>query len=207
MTDRPIIFSAPMVRALLDGRKTQTRRVLKPRPEQNDSGLWVWPPDWKTGIPRYGIGVQTDAEGLVQSLEYDPARRLGYAPGDRLWVREAWQAENKRPPFYRADYPEWPGSWRSPIHMPRSASRITLVVTDVRAQRVQEISEEDAVAEGVRDISAEWGGQETFAVPGFGCHNTARMAFAELWESIHGPGAWARDDWVAALTFRREDAA
>lgn len=178
MADRPIIFSAPMVRALLYGRKTQTRRVLK---------------------PPYG------------TLEY---RRDGtwrpictkFFPGDRLWVREAWTLGKDAGDigrwhpddrvFYRAsddDETTFPPRWRSPIHMPRWASRLTLTATDVRVHRLQEISEEDAQAEG---ISSEWDNFELY-----GQSEPYRYGFSALWNSIHGPGAWDANPWVAAITF------
>lgn len=186
MTDRPIIFSAPMVRALLDGRKTQTRRVLKPsrsitrlgytdpllRLDVLDGALWWWD------------GVH---ERVGASQPYP------YATGDRLWVREAVCWVSAWGWRYRADNDDLAdkresgevGRWRSPIHMPRSASRITLTVTDVMVQRLQEISERDARDEGVDHT---W--------PRIG-----RDAFCDLWNSLHGPDAWDANPWVAALTF------
>ena len=208
MTDRPIIFSAPMVRALLGGRKTQTRRVLK-HPLKIDIGL--------------APSVQTDNPVWIQ---FDHPKggpltcvRWPYAIGDRLWVREGWQhwppnnilAEPKRPRIYRATDAEPPASeipdwawrgdhkfrWHSPIHMPRWASRLTLTVTDVRVQRLQDISEEDAMAEGIHRNTSSW-----FPIPGVdGSGTTARAAFAGLWNSIHGPDAWNTNPWVTAITF------
>jgi hypothetical protein len=206
MTDRPIIFSAPMVRALIDGRKTQTRRVLKldPAPVEYD-GMWMW----KSGI-RWGA---------VSNPTYPP---LPYATGDRLWVREVcatWALSDYRSAVYRADETdtEWDnvkhdartGAWklRSPIHMPRWASRLTLTVTDVRVQRLQEISEADAKAEGV-EHDAESQGWWGCAANGVGGatprFSTAELAFRDLWNSIHGPDAWDANPWVAAVTFTVE---
>src|SRR6185312_1490731 len=157
MSDRPIIFSAPMVRALIEGRKTQTRRILKDAPE---AGFYCDP---------CSTGLRWVAEGAAPSMPC----RLPSRIGDRLWVREACgrraasflgvEATNGvESAFYIADdedvlneaefnlCPWWRGRGMcSPIHMPRWASRITLIVTDVRVQRLQEISEEDAKAEGV----------------------------------------------------------
>lgn len=202
MKDRPIIFSAPMIRALLAGRKTQTRRVLKPQPPANRilraHGHWLW----------------TSCDG-----DSGDARVL-YAPGDRLWVREAWapltvlthndpgaQALWDRG-FYRADGSTVDGEisrWRSPVHMPRWASRLTLIVTDVRVQRLQDISEADAVAEGIERLKSGRGFYDPTASKAavrFGeWTSTARQGFSRLWNSLHGLGAWDRNDWVAALTF------
>lgn len=232
MTARPVIFSSPMVCALLYGRKTQTRRLVKPQPVLNVSGLWVWPPDWVKGAKRGIVCVQTDDDGLKQSLEYDPSRTLRYASGDRLWVREAFTIHHYldtkasadevmehlgAPPgmiAYRAghdprDEEDGPWPWRPSIHMPRWASRLTLLVTDVRVQRVQEISEADVIAEGLRAddpapvgvmgrpimTPTTWSGGQEF---------TAVAAFRRIWISIHGPDAWDRNDWVAAVTFTVE---
>jgi len=161
MSDRPIIFRGAMVRALLDGRKTQTRR-------------------------------------LVSIIE----------AGDRLWVREAWAYYGgdeylyQRSPSavsYRADAwdplaPVPGGRWRPSIHMPRWASRLTLDVTGVCVQRLQDITEADAKAEGVRapvNVSPDLGSTH---VDGFG----------DLWEEIHGAGAWDANPWVVAITFAVE---
>lgn len=244
MSVKPIIFSGPMVKALLAGTKTQTRRLVKPQPEQNSAGLWCWPPPDEYPVlvscKRYGGFCQADGEGLQYFLTSD-ARRLPYAPGDLLYVREAfWQTS--RYPFtmpcgeaspqsmnwgsrrhYAVDgapentpnrhYPNGlkggaiaapdPDSiWvkRPSIHMPRWASRMTPEVTNVRVQRVQNISEEDARAEGITD-----GGCITCGNPEpCGCANptpSARESFADLWDSLHGEGAWQANPWVAAYTF------
>lgn len=172
MTDRPIIFSAPMVRALLEGRKSQTRRLLK---------------------PPYG------------TLEYlrDGTWRpicIKFFPGDRLYVREAFCPRLGYPapiakPHYRADddRPEWRGLWKPSIHMPRWASRITLTVTEVRVQRLQEISEADARAEGVT--------QHRYGTARNPSWTDYKTSFEWLWDSLHGPDAWAANPWVVAVSF------
>lgn len=191
MTDRPIIFSAPMVLALLAGRKTQTRRL-------------AW---------RYReVVAPDDSEGFLRIAT--PWQRV--RPGDRLWVREAWaQAceldEDDKPAtelmtYYRADgepfsryldpsTDEWRDGikWSPSIHMPRSASRITLTVTDVRVQRLQEISEDDAGAEGARVAYGE--PFDPASAP------TDRRRFELLWNHLHGPDAWKANPHVVALTF------
>lgn len=208
MTDRPILFSAPMVLALLEGRKTQTRRMLKPQPyvvQEQDGVRW-----WNLAGRPGGTIVMGDSALLR-------AHRKP-AVGDRLWVRETWApsefvtGDGSRF-FYRADADEdgtvpylvsgTPSGggvgnaridrWRVSIHMPRPASRITLTVTDVRAQRLQEITEEDARAEGAR---AAYG--EPFATDS---GLTDRRRFQLLWDTLHGPGAWDANPHVVALTF------
>lgn len=181
MADLPIIFSAPMVRALLDGRKTQTRRVLKDR----------------LGV----AGNRGAAEDLVR-----------YAVGDRLWVREAVTWVSAWGWRYRADNDDLTekraagevSKLTPSIHMPRRASRITLTVTDVRVQRLQDCSEADARAEGVVHNNAVRidAPLPLWSVPGSSAGGRSpREAYATLWDEINGPGAWAQNPWVAAYTF------
>jgi len=189
MTDRPIIFSGPMVRALLDGRKTQTRRVLKPQPkygfepwQDEDIGDW-----WQSGHGEAG----------------DDILAVPYAIGDRLWVRETFREieGDALRATYAADTQSWVkygggGPWRPSIHMPRWASRLTLTVTDVRVQRLQDITPANAIAEGIRPAA----NSQTID-----CDTPNPVdEFAHLWNTIHGPDAWDRNDWVAALTFTVE---
>lgn len=196
--DRPIIFSAPMVRALLEGRKTQTRR-LADKPASVRTSTTV------DGVPT-GLVVPDHLGGERVSL---PSTWRSVKSGDRLWVREAWKPHSTfdhLPPreipqsnmFYLADERYSPSGSRSrpSIHMPRWASRITLTVTDVRVQRLQEISAGDAIREGIAyppagmtmDEACEYG-------------TDPRSEFRSLWNSLHGPGAWDADPWVVALTF------
>lgn len=175
MKERGIIFKAEMVRAILDGRKTQTRRIAKiERPSYTyieNGKLWV---DAKEG-----------------PIEIQCPYRVA---GDRLWVRETFALHDKlKPPivYYRADDPTCYGSdgaWTPSIFMPRWASRITLEITHVRVERVQEISQADAKAEGMKSSATR----------------SAKFAFIDLWDSIHGKGAfWERNDWVWMLEFRK----
>ena len=193
MTDRPTIFSAPMVRALLDGRKTQTRRVLKPQPVwdngaigiEDDAGRWAYCSNTERGF----------GEGLPRSRF-----KLPYAIGDRLWVREAHAFDSVMVRYYATDDVHELRKKRSPIHMPRWASRLTLTVTDVRVQRLQEISEADAQAEG---FPISWDGKpydppspQEDIWQGYG-----RASMSLYWTSLHGPDAWAANPWVAAISF------
>lgn len=235
MTDRPILFSAPMIRAILEGRKTQTRRILK-----------ITPPDnWNPVVGRYNPTV-IDRRGVEQpgaecfgASDESYGCKIRWAPGDRLWVRETWARNDDMPTgtphgaVYKAD----PGhdhdvsKWTPSIYMPRWASRITLEVTEVRVQRVQEISEEDAIAEGLITQEGDGGGAGAgFKWNGTGYHGGTRgkwgmcfhvaaanglcsckvggpspsqCAYRELWESINGADSWNANPWVAAITFRR----
>jgi len=188
---RPIIFPDPMIRALLDGRKTQTRRVLRPQPKWEetptlcDDGVW-------RGRYRHRFDVHVD--------EFGPCP-YG-APGDLLWVRETWGAwphmmggVQRDTLAYRATDDAPPNEnwrWRSPIHMPRWASRITLRLSDVRVQRVQNITSEDARAEGCGgDVNAEhW-------------THDAKTMFALQWDAINAKRGypWESNPWVWVLRF------
>lgn len=219
MTDRPIPFSAPMVRAILEGRKTQTRRVLKGAWQSALEGhdrvkTWFAPSD----IPREGIPNQWAQSG-IWAEKHGPRgynRFLGYAPyrpGDRLWAREAWRTisafDDTRPRelprhapiFYEIERPENAdyGRLRPGMFMPRWASRITLIVESVRVERLQDISEADARAEGPTWAEGPYfpnGVPEHTVPPGW------RARFAHLWDSINGTRRWEANPWVAAITFR-----
>lgn len=203
MSDRPIIFSGPMVRALLEGRKTQTRRVIDPQPV-HDAAF---------------VAMSNDGRWIAKdSLGYGYLVNVPHAIGDRLWVKEAWfstpayndlspsQMSGDEPIKYQADGTEqvWglphlfiPGRYRPSIHMPRWASRITLTVTDVRVQRLQDISEADAVAEGINGHGGRFTGYGKAADQWMGPIDS----FASLWISLHGTASWDANPWVVALTF------
>ena len=187
MTERPILFSAPMVRAILAGRKTQTRRVLKPQP------------DAVHGVVHGDRAVDLKADGKWKF------RLPSHLPGDHLWVREAWCASSAHddlapseiPPGDGIEYAADPervltGRNRAAIHMPRWASRITLEVTNVRIERLQAISEDDALAEGIEGIVPDGPMSQTDPVGWY----------RAVWDTINGPGAWDANPWVAALMFR-----
>lgn len=207
MTDKPILFSGPMVRALLDGRKTQTRRVLKPvwnaGVNRNFTG---WRPE-RVGPRRWQI-VCNCVGAIVETQ---------YAVGDRLYVREAWRTDPCYDNLPPRDLPSgacilpmagtgltfpnalW-GKFRQGMHQPRWASRITLTVTDVRVQRVQEISAADAIAEGIENDSDGW---FDYLMPSTQCCVLAQDSFRTLWDSINAKRGfgWDKNPWVAAYTF------
>jgi hypothetical protein len=197
LKERPILFSGPMVRAILAGTKTQTRRLVK------------------------GVALEWLAPGMFEpAYVADPENALcPYGvPGDRLWVRETWQ-ENTPPSgyIYRAD--DVAGhidtGWRPSIFMPRAACRIRLEVTDLRVQRLQEISEEDAEAEGADyrcDRCGDSGSIRTYGEGGVligeecpDCvDRSPRGDFRELWNSINAKRApWDSNPWTWAITFRQ----
>ena len=235
-----------MIRALLAGTKTQTRRVsgldvINATPGRYEFvGIASGP-----GAPHFAFHErQTGAQVLVKCKQGQP--------GDRLWVREtfkeahpvsfqpgrvgerklysgipgpppvdywvAYRADGELLPYWHSD--EYPyralqprddldltfnprgceTGWDSPIHMPRKASRLTLEITGVRVERLQGISEADVIAEGVTAVSS--GGVTLFTTTGVNCFQTAKDAYAALWESINGPGSWAANPWVWVVEFK-----
>lgn len=221
MKDRPILMSAPMVRAILAGTKTQTRRVCKPAQFYSLSHVVEVPDPLERGQVYNGSHFG-DEEGDVQFSSPYGGR------GDRLWVRETfsgpWCMEAQdgiaaAPPskwgesseiWYWADGEPTHGDWTRPrpsIHMPRWASRITLEVTGVRVERLQDISEADALAEGVTPLP----GGDMWTAGGVydGPLHAARpqWAYRRLWEQINGPEGWAANPWVWCVAFRRLEAA
>lgn len=216
MKERPVLFSAPMIRAILAGAKTQTRRIVKP--VGNDGGFVLceradgsyWPHRSDDGESCFVTGRERDDE----YLEEIPMRCPYGVRGDRLWVRETfcddWHMDRGEVE-YRADGEldsdmfDAGCTWRPSIHMPRWASRITLEVTGVRVQRLCDISESDAISEGVRQLrdgSECWVGREgpgSLVTP----WPTARDAFRDLWQSINGLGSWGSNPLVWVVEFKR----
>lgn len=210
--ERPILFQDAMVRALLAGTKTQTRRAMS-RQKQHDF----------TDYTLFGQQGHSDDDWVA--IEHAPDWPDGkddqcHCPygrrrSERLWVREAWAPEQYdanatsvaeveasiRTPAYRADFSGQPAyKWRPSIHMPRKLSRILLEVSDLRVQRLQEISREDALAEGIVQLAD--GG---FGLPGGEFYHAAdaRRSYFALWERINGAGSVDANPWVWAVSFRR----
>lgn len=207
MKERPIIFSGESVRAILDGRKTQTRRVVQPQRFWGgelmalwggSDGRWVW------NAPDYPDGPEDEITCPYGTI------------GDRLWVREAFfdhgpiGSDGDTPIEARIEYKasiwdrdnglDGDGGWKPSIHMPRWASRITLEITNIRVERLQDISEADAKAEGVEPVT-----QPSSRVPGTAATIcTATENFAWLWDQINGKKhPWAENPWVWVVEFRR----
>ena len=223
--ERGILFSAPMVRALLAGTKTQTRRVVKwqgPKgfPHYFDRAFI----DSPAGEPRLCVpyhhpdDLDMGDDGLQAHRHYPPHGQ----PGDRLWVRETWARDDEDGcMMYRADVGRcinadaWEQSrhegapryrWRPAIHMPRWASRITLEITAVRVERLQDIGEADAIAEGIERAACE-GYWKLYGREANGdADRSPRVAYRSLWESINGHGSWQQNPWVWVLEFRRIEA-
>lgn len=211
MKERPILFSAPMVRAILDGSKTQTRRVVKRTEGRRISGFIRYPaPAVPNGMESWG-NVEGD-DVWMGTCPYGQ-------PGDRLWVRETWNgpfledleeyrlapekynnsehceyaADGGPAPEYVTMDDELVQRWRPSIHMPRWASRIMLEITGVRVERLQDISYKDALAEGIESVDPD-------------CHTAKRhmaiQSYAVLWDSINGAGAWDVNPLVWVVEFK-----
>jgi hypothetical protein len=211
--ERPILFSGPMVRAILDGRKTQTRRVIKPQPPE-----WIDELHGGQLSKRAPYELENEDNQIVGwgfQDERGTYWRVPYGkPGDRLWVREAWAVvpcvSDNGPKHrakgdgtgvtWRADWNANPSGfkWKPSIHMPRWASRITLEVTGARVERLQDISEADAIAEGVLI--------DGIGSPG-GPMRVSQRAFKIFWQAINGPESWAANPWVWVIEFKKVEVA
>ncbi|HHR3950772.1 TPA: hypothetical protein ACS5Z2_002341 [Salmonella enterica] len=213
MKEHGVIFNDEMVRAILDGRKTQTRRIMKPQPADD--------------VAR-GAFPNKDAIGWISSLNHKfgstTAHFCPYGnPGDRIWVREtfrvhsratdvatlvyrasvrnSWTEQTHRVPVAVCNKPATPEKWTPSIHMPRWARRILLEITDVRVERLNAISENDAQAEGVAQLR---GGFWKHYQPSWTQHQlSARGSFVTLWKSIYGDESWYSNPWVWVIEFKR----
>ena len=190
MNEHPILFSGPMVRAILKGRKTQTRRVIQPKPDHFHTfqpGIW---------LPQIG----------------DKEIKCSYGePGDRLWVRETWLQDGGIY-LYKADFgmgvlsDSWSGHWKPSIHMPRAACRITLEIVRIRAERLQDISEEDSRAEGLATWRRNGETQTYYGIDRSDIWETdSRLTFKRLWDSINASRGygWNVNPWVWVIEFKK----
>lgn len=194
MKSRPILFSAPMVRTLLDGSKTQTRRVMKPQPPEDCGEIEFGP--YHPAVTRSGEDEPGPEVFGVYSLDGAWGLKCPFGrPGDELWVKETFR-QWPDGICYRADGRDSDiadsvhSPWKPSIFMPRSASRITLQITGVRVERLQSISRGDAMVEGC-------------PFPNMAQRPDPRDWYADLWHSINGPGSWALNPWVFVVSFRR----
>lgn len=220
MKERPILFQADMVRALKAGTKTQTRRVVKPQPPAHTHSVATYHyPDPRDHFWAYVNKAENEAEmsSWVYPCPYGQ-------PGDRLWVRESFCPIYPQDPHYNGGRPieyDYAATythgdrlgdligvkkkWKPSIHMPRAACRITLEIVSVRVERLQDISEADAIAEGIERV------EDFFGCPCWKCYGEESDVVApddpigsyrSLWESINGPGSWQANPWVWALEFK-----
>ena len=236
---KPILFSSEMVRAILAGRKTQTRRIVKPQPPNDATDVFSW---YAPHLPDEVKAPEGLWYWVSEGLRHHVACPYG-KPGDRLWVREKFALSVFDPeggdhhddptnwnPIYFADDPDdqsWTDGdghpikapWRASIHMPKWASRITLEITDVRVERVQDISDSDAIAEGIeRNVpldADDWDATEHGWFPYCSHHPKAcecfpafdaRESFSGLWKRINGPDSWKANPFVWVISFKRVEA-
>ncbi|WP_368821886.1 morphogenetic protein [Klebsiella variicola] len=205
MTERGMIFNAEMVRAILDGRKTQTRRPVK--------------------FPVHDKNLGCELAGNELAGELSAGNYLNSAfgkPGDRIWVRETFcpvddtqyggekWVDYRATPRYEASHPAgWDSApndaealkWRPSIHMPRWASRILLEITDVRVERLNSIHDVDAMREGIQNLTTC--SHADFGIPGVVNAQHPVRAFQLLWESIYGADSWRANPWVWVIEFKR----
>lgn len=196
MRERPILFSAPMIRAILDGRKTQTRRIVKPAPSSDTTEiLHSEGREWREWFPHNG--------NMLPKMWI--IRCPHGQPGDRLWVKETWRTSYAHDSVKPLDIPEGdpiryeadgeetgPPLWgwgriRQSIFMRQWMSRITLEITGIRVERLQDITPDDCRAEGMPHENNDIG---------------VRYGYGQLWNQINGPGSWDANPWVWALTFK-----
>jgi hypothetical protein len=216
MTVRPIIFSAPMVNALLEDRKTMTRRILNPQPKVE----YDLASETQEDLELRDMIWDADNSGLVAERHLVLGKPLAYAVGDLLWMRERWRAHRDHDQIaprdlfdwsrvvvvsYEADgdQHDWLGRVRAAMHMPRTASRLTLEVTGVKIERLQDISEEDARAEGVLWVPGHGEITPADLHEGYSNYLCCRQGFEVLWDSINSKRGyvWKNNPYVVALTF------
>lgn len=190
MVDRPIIFSGPMVRTLLDGRKTQTRRLATSPLAKCQPGDRLWVREAWAVPENWGSRSASDLAKSCLAAGYErPWAPIHYlTDGSRInWG--GWRQHKE-------------GKGRPSIHMPRWASRLTLTVTEARRQRLHELTEADAVAEGIAISESDDDGGQWWSVDGLPTqHRSAGEAYAALWDHLHGPGQWTTNPEIVALTF------
>ena len=220
MKEKPILFSGPMVRAILEGRKTQTRRVVNPQPDMTCESFVAHGNEW---LPR--VTAEENGELVTRGDVYGRLSCPYGQPGDKLWVRETWGVHECIHEAYQRDrcqvgvgllhYKADEGChpvkrWRPSIHMPRWASRIALEVTAVRVERLASLTVADAVAEGIgerRGRIGPWSGALMYGLPDWKmdeCHVTAREAYLDLWDRINakrGVPSW-KNPWVWVVEFQ-----
>ncbi len=228
MKERPIIFSTEMVKAILDNRKTQTRRVIKPQPDYSilKNGVTLEPHK----CPVLGPVHLGHREWGLYGSPYKPTDVSCFAyncpygkVGDRLWVRETWanlpELSPEKTIVYKAT--DWKGwleyetetiKWKPSIHMFRRDSRIDLEITDTRVERVQDISRDDCIAEGVpqtygefKGLAPEWTSKDKNDASYFYDNRTSRENFYLLWDSINAKRGygWKTNPYVWCITFKR----
>jgi len=212
--ERPILFQPPMVRAIMEGRKTVTRRIVPAKIVHECEGN---EPYCFSVYDKYGRQYYDEREGQPLTLADLPQYNRFGKPGDILWVRETW---SYRPPidpeqdwqsyYYKADdsgeLTDLGVKWKPSIHMPRTACRLRLLITSILVERLQDITEEDAKREGAPMYVPGHGvitKSDLQSDPGYSNYINYRMGFEDLWKHINGPDSWKRNDWVWRIEFSK----
>ena len=199
MNIKPILFSTEMVQAILEGRKTQTRRIIKPQPKE---GIITTAFDFKKGFYASKIKIEENPDRFEITKLFNPK----YQTGDILWVRESFA----KPPIYafgvkyiyKAGFNESICGWKPSIHMPKEAARIFLEVSNVRVERLRDISEDDAIAEGIERVSIA---PFVHRFKNYLCNNKfigPKESFKTLWMKINGEDSWNANPWVWVYEFK-----
>lgn len=190
MKERPILFSTEMVQAILDGRKTMTRRIVKLQPTKP---VFIGIVNSSTDNKIVGSYAFADTADGGYNTEYF---KCPYGqPGDILWVRESHYKTTAKELngqfFYKASFEElgWSFKWKPSIHMPKAAARIYLQVESVKVERLQDISRGDSMSEGC-------------PFPNIAKETNPKEWFSDLWKSINGPESWQQNPWVWAISFK-----
>ena len=205
MNIKPILFSTEMVQAILEGRKTQTRRIIKPQPKE---GIITTAFDFKKGFYASKIKIEENPDRFEITKLFKPK----YQTGDILWVRESFA----KPPIYafgvkyiyKAGFNESICGWKPSIHMPKEAARIFLEVTNVRVERLKDISEEDAIAEGIDKKGDLYFNYFESKLLGKGLpkeyfyKEISKVSFMSLWSKINGIDSWKANPWVWVYEFK-----
>lgn len=202
-TMRPILFSTEMVKAILEGRKTQTRRVVKPQPD----------PDGLHNHTKFPMSIDSryDLEGWCGTVDNTGETKQFRCPygeeWDLLWVREAWAYQTywnglrvESLPIYKASYGPEPTAWnwKPSIHMHKSVARIWLQIEEIKVERVQAINEENSISEGItfdKDSGYFYAGSHAMGQSAYAC-------FRNLWKSINGPDSWDANPWIWVIKFK-----
>jgi hypothetical protein len=211
--ERPILFSGPMVRAIFDRVKMQTRRIMDPQPPREAAVVDPYNGDFERFMAWSADHKMFLEPGNVKGTAHWRCRQG--VPGDRLWVRESFSYHLHDEGFwYWADGHAADKDSTRPkpsIHMPRLAARLMLLMTGLRAQKLHEISEADARAEGIREVTKDgvvkkycvYDKGDMSSVPWAEMPRTAVDAYRALWETINGEGSWAANPWVWVIEFKR----
>jgi hypothetical protein len=213
MIEKPILFSTPMVRAILEGNKTVTRRIMKPQIKPCDHASFTEAP-WKNEPTKFFMRDNEWAcEYCGNGVQYARGIKCPYGqPGDRLWVRETWtrvpmQYEAENDYAYKADeVDDDKYIWRPSIHMPRAACRLILEVVSIQAEPLQAITEKGAFREGIDADNYDYQAAEHYLIGGSPVQggSPARFAFIALWNKINGTRGmgWEKNPWVWVVQFK-----